>query len=271
MSEAILRQTPVVVTGPYGPRKLPNGADNFHEGTDHGFGSAMGVSSYGDGVVVASPRTKPDRVYGWYVRVRHAPGIETSYHSLLRPALKKVGEPVKMGDILGYGGASAMAAEGNHVHVGLWLNGHHRDERDYLAAGQPVRVVVNGDVINSFPVDASSAGSISTPFPDSPEEDDMFSDADRAVLADVKKAVEAQRPAADYSLVRLSDKPEVFISTNRETLRWVKTERELELVRYTLDGVGAPAAKRPVEVVGDLPPYGTIIGERPADPAYANL
>jgi hypothetical protein len=73
-----------------------------------------------------------------------------------------------------------------------------------------------------------------------------------------------QKPSADYSLVRLSDRPEVFLSVNRESLRWIKDERELELIRYTLRGVGAPAADRPVEVIGDLPAYGTIIGDRPA-------
>lgn len=108
---------------------------------------------------------------------------------------------------------------------------------------------------------AAPAGGTSTPIAE--EWDEMatkeeIKDALREVLA------EKARPNADYSLVRLADRPEVFLSVNRETLRWIRNERELELIRYTLRGVGAPAADRPVEVVGDLPPYGTIIGDKPA-------
>lgn len=99
--------------------------------------------------------------------------------------------------------------------------------------------------------------------PFDPQEDDMFDTTDRDKLDKILAAVSAPAPSADYSLVRLADRPEVFLSVNRETVRWIKNERELELIRYTLRGVGAPAADRPVEVVGDLPPYGVIIGDRP--------
>src|SRR5690606_27131337 len=92
---------------------------NYHEGIDCPFGPTVPVSAWGGGVVVAAPQVRKHAEYGWYIRIRHASGIETSYHSLNRPALFKVGQRVPRGATVGFGGASALSASGNHCHFGL--------------------------------------------------------------------------------------------------------------------------------------------------------
>lgn len=73
----------------------------------------------------------------------------------------------------------------------------------------------------------------------------------------------------DYSLVKLVGRDEVFLSVNRQELRWLRNDATLADVRYTLRGVGAPRADLPVEEVGNLDAYGTIIGDVPEGYARA--
>lgn len=170
MSTAQLKQTSVPVSSRYGPRIL-NGRANVHKGTDFPFGSAMGVSAFGSGTVVHVGRGSGGNAErGIYVQIRHADGIETSYHSLSRATVKQ-GQWVNMGDIIGYGGKTATGATGNHVHVGLWLNGSHVNLENYLTPGKVVTVSNSGAVTDGG----------STPFPNDPapapaqgREDDMY-------------------------------------------------------------------------------------------------
>lgn len=144
MAQAQLKMTSVTVTRGYGPRIL-NGKPNFHEGTDTATGTSYAHSAFGDGVVVESPQKTKHWLYGWYCRIRNAIGIETSHHSLNAPALVKVGQSVKMGQIVGYAGVSAAGTTGKHVHNALWLGGNHVDMMKYLKPGVVVTVNYGGN------------------------------------------------------------------------------------------------------------------------------
>lgn len=151
MSSAQLKFTTVGVTSFYGWRVLKaSGLKNLHKGVDTANGSKYPHSVFGDGVVKFAGSRKyghPDYERGLHVIVEHAPGIETSYHSLSNLAVV-TGQPVKMGDIIGYAGRSAVGASGDHVHNGLWLNGAHVDPLKYLTPGVVV-TVTNGGSLSS--------------------------------------------------------------------------------------------------------------------------
>lgn len=156
MSTANLRQTTLAVTSPYGWRILKKtGQKNLHKGTDFPFGRSTPVSAFGSGTVVESGKHYE---YGNYLKIQHAPGIETSYHSLDKPARFKKGEWVNMGDTVGFGGTSALGATGAHCHVGLWLNGQHVNLENYLTPGKVVTISNTGSV---------TSGNV-TPFPNTP-------------------------------------------------------------------------------------------------------
>lgn len=201
MSTANLRQTTVPITSHYGWRVL-NGRDNLHKGTDHAFSKNTGVSAYGAGKVIFAgrapyyqPGTKfvhPNYERGLYVQITHAPGIETSYHSLskLGPDIY-VGKQVEMGDIIGYGGRTAVGATGDHCHVGLWLNGSHVDSERYLTPGKIVTVSNTGQT--------ADAGSKSIPNT-TPSTDTSTNEADAAAKAaaeaEAKRLEEIRRKKA---------------------------------------------------------------------------
>ena len=113
----------------------------------------------------------------------------------------------------------------------------------------------------------------------------MFNDTDRENLNQIKailaldagpagpggmrqvvgKSYELQVAASDrFALVRKQGKPEVFLSVDRQELRWIKSEESLKDQRYTLRTLGASNADDPVQVVKNLDAYGTIIGDKPA-------
>lgn len=177
MSTAKLRQTTLPVTSKYGLRILKStGAENFHKGTDFPFTDTTPVSSFGAGRVTFAgrrpyyyPGTRtrhPDWERGIHVIVEHAPGIATSYHSLDRLTVS-TGDWVELGETVGYGGQSALAATGDHCHVGLWLNGQHVDLEKYLTPGEIVEISNSGTVLTDG----------ATHFDNT--EDDMYTDADR--------------------------------------------------------------------------------------------
>lgn len=172
MSVANLRQTTVPIISHYGKRLL-NGRENIHKGTDHAFSKSMGVSAYGSGKVIFAgrapyyyPGTKivhPNYERGLYVQITHAPGIETSYHSLSKLNVS-VGDQVEMGDIIGWGGRTAVGATGDHCHVGLWLNGNHVDSEKYLTPGRVIEVSNTGRTsdLGAVPLPNTPAGSSDT-------------------------------------------------------------------------------------------------------------
>lgn len=164
-SSAQLKQSTVPVTSRYGARIL-NGRVNIHKGTDFAFGINSAISAFGSGYVTFAGRgTGPNYERGLYVQIRHAPGIETSYHSLSRMTVK-AGQTVNMGDTIGYGGKSAVGATGNHCHVGLWLNTNHVDLERFLTPGQIITITNAGRII----VASNEAGQINNAV--IPQEDD---------------------------------------------------------------------------------------------------
>lgn len=150
MSQADLRMTGMPLSGPnshYGERMLKlnkKWVKNFHQGTDHPFTKSTPVSALGKGVVVASPQKHKHKTFGWYIRVKCAPGIEYSCHSLNEHAMFKVGDTVQLGETVGFGGKSAQAASGNHCHITLWINDKHVNPYKFLSSGRTVRVTVTG-------------------------------------------------------------------------------------------------------------------------------
>lgn len=175
MSTAQLKQTSVGVSSPYGWRVLKKtGQRNLHKGTDFPFGKSTGVSAFGSGTVVFAGRgTGANAERGLYVQIKHADGIETSYHSLSKITVK-VGQHVNMGDIIGYGGMTAQGASGNHVHVGLWLNGSHVNLENYLTPGKVVTVSNTGQILGNDvkPIPNTPTSTPATPVVERTE--DMF-------------------------------------------------------------------------------------------------
>lgn len=168
MSTAKLRQTTLGVSSKYGPRTL-SGRANFHKGTDFPFGKKVPVSAFGAGRVKFAgrrPKGHPDYERGIHAIIEHAPGIDTSYHSLDRLTVS-TGDTVGMGDTVGYGGRSAVGATGDHCHVGLWLNGAHVDLEKYLTPGVIVTLSNDGRVSSgdSKPFDNTPSTPGTTPEP----------------------------------------------------------------------------------------------------------
>lgn len=91
----------------------------------------------------------------------------------------------------------------------------------------------------------STAGNGTTPL----EDDDMFSDADRALLT------QAAKPINLPVLVKLKGKPEVWLS-NLVTRRHVASEAEQAKVQNSLAGRGIDAT---VNIVPDLTAFGVIV------------
>ena len=267
----------------WGPRAL----GGFHWGRDQPVPAGTPRIAPADGVVV---NVGQDRNWGFFYDVMYdgSAKLIDKHHQVAHNSLPVKGQRFRKGDALGrvgkpyltlteaeraakpdWSGSSKQASTGEHAHQQVCLERttqtkeFTKDPRSVEVSAEWARVLDWQAGLGPIGGGEQSSGGVVTPLvPTSPEEDDMFSDEDRAKLNAVYE--KANGPSADYSLVRLADRPEVFLSVNRETVRWIKDERELELIRYTLRGVGAEAADRPVEVIGDLPAYGTIIGERPA-------
>jgi len=129
------------------------------------------------------------------------------------------------------------------------------------------------------------AGSDLTPIPDQSQEDDMFTPTDSRRLEFILnilavddsaaggaggmrhtlgKLYELQAAQANrFALVRQEGRPEVFLSVDRQELRWIKSEASLKDQRYTLHTLGSPIADAPEQVVANLDAFGTIIGDKP--------
>ena len=136
-------------------------------------------------------------------------------------------------------------------------------------------------------VGTTPAAGPATPIPIPPvsEEDDMFTDAHARQLSDLVAMLALDKgPAGEggirqtlnviyghiaaqagrFALVRKDGRAEVFLSVDRQELRWIKSEESLKDQRYTLRTLGASNADDPVQVVKNLDAYGTIIGDKPA-------
>jgi murein DD-endopeptidase MepM/ murein hydrolase activator NlpD len=96
-----------------------------HRGIDYAAKTGTPVVAAGNGKVTHATYSKSN---GNYVFIQHGNGIVTKYlHFYKRPAVKK-GQRVKQGQIIGYVGATGLAA-GPHLHYEFLLHGVHKNPR----------------------------------------------------------------------------------------------------------------------------------------------
>mgnify|MGYP003384689327 CR=1 FL=1 len=105
-----------------------------HRGVDYAAKTGTPVVAAGNGKVV---RATYDKYNGHHVFIQHGNGIETKYIHFSKRAVKK-GQRVKQGQVIGYVGATGLAA-GPHLHYEFLLNGVHRNPRTVkLPDAQPI-------------------------------------------------------------------------------------------------------------------------------------
>lgn len=124
-----VRSTKQRKTSSYGWRTF-KGSKSFHQGTDFAFSKGAAVSSWTAGKVVAVGNDGHKVNRGKYIIIEAAPGVRFSYHSLHTQTVK-VGQTVKQWQTIGTAGDSANST-GSHLHVGLWLDGVHKNVEDYV-------------------------------------------------------------------------------------------------------------------------------------------
>lgn len=118
-----------IVTQEFGPTRF----NPYHTGLDMAYTGGCGGPIYaaGDGIVVEDGR--PNAKYGDYavgVVVAHSQRLATQYWHLAREVVT-VGQTVRLGDIIGYEGATGFAT-GCHLHFGVLFDGSPVNPRKYL-------------------------------------------------------------------------------------------------------------------------------------------
>ncbi|MCB5230548.1 MAG: M23 family metallopeptidase, partial [Candidatus Cloacimonas sp.] len=116
------------ISSPYGWRIHPiSGRRIFHNGLDiaNQLGSPIYVTA--EGVV---KETGYNRSYGRYIIITHKFGYETMY-AHLQKSLKKRGEQVERGEIIGHMGSSGIST-GSHVHYEIRRYGKTVNPYQYL-------------------------------------------------------------------------------------------------------------------------------------------
>jgi murein DD-endopeptidase MepM/ murein hydrolase activator NlpD len=105
-----------------------------HNGIDYAAKTGTPVVAAGNGKVTHSTYNKYN---GHYVFIQHGNGIVTKYIHFSKRAVKK-GQRVKQGQVIGYVGATGLAA-GPHLHYEFLLNGVHRNPRTVkLPVAEPI-------------------------------------------------------------------------------------------------------------------------------------
>lgn len=102
--------------------------ENQHFGIDIASSDGAFISSIADGIVTTSVWTMN---YGYVLQIQHADGYTSVYKHCSLP-LKKEGDTVIRGDIIGIIGESGLISSGPHVHVELWRNGRALDPELFL-------------------------------------------------------------------------------------------------------------------------------------------
>ncbi|MBW1842521.1 MAG: M23 family metallopeptidase [Deltaproteobacteria bacterium] len=125
MKRNILSSTPSIrpskgwISSGFGRRKSPfTGLGEFHKGLDIANRKGTPIIATADGIVTFSGKKG---LLGKVIRVDHGHGIVTRYGHLQK-ILKKRGEAVKRGDIIGLMGNSGRST-GPHLHYEVFLNG----------------------------------------------------------------------------------------------------------------------------------------------------
>jgi murein DD-endopeptidase MepM/ murein hydrolase activator NlpD len=89
-----------------------------HLGTDYAAPTGTPIMATGDGIVIASSRSKYN---GNFVKIKHNSTYTTQYLHMSK-RIAKVGQHVMQGDIIGYVGSTGLAT-GPHVCYRFWKNG----------------------------------------------------------------------------------------------------------------------------------------------------
>jgi len=155
---------------------------------------------------------------------------------------------------------------------------------------EPWHVEADGTTPTPHYALASSDSSVFEP----DQEDDMFTDDDRAWLKDVRAALTQEDggggkgnpgirgtvnvlardaklpdPQAEHKLVRVKGRPDVFHSVNFHTLRGISSEKVLAVLGWQLQQIGAlttaPVAGQviTVDTIEGLKGFGALVGPRP--------
>ncbi len=95
-----------------------------HRGVDYAADRGTPVMAAGDGKVI---RAAYDRFNGHHVFIQHGERYTTKYLHFTKRAVK-TGDIVKQGEVIGYVGATGMAA-GVHLHYEFLVDGVHRNPR----------------------------------------------------------------------------------------------------------------------------------------------
>ncbi len=95
-----------------------------HRGVDYAANTGTPVMAAGDGRVI---RATYDKYNGHHVFIQHGEKYVTKYLHFSKRAVKK-GQTVKQGQIIGYVGATGLAA-GPHLHYEFLVDGVHRNPR----------------------------------------------------------------------------------------------------------------------------------------------
>jgi murein DD-endopeptidase MepM/ murein hydrolase activator NlpD len=103
-----------------------------HNGVDIAAKAGTPVCAAADGVVYT---TYEDEVMGTTVVIRHEGGYVTMYSSLDAEVLVSAGDPVKLGQTVGYVGNSALleSAIGDHVHFCVTQDDESLDPAEFFA------------------------------------------------------------------------------------------------------------------------------------------
>ncbi|WP_232299984.1 peptidoglycan DD-metalloendopeptidase family protein [Colwellia sp. MT41] len=96
-----------------------------HNGIDYAAKKGTPVVAAGNGKVTRAGYSKYN---GYYVFIQHGNGIVTKYLHFYKRAAVKKGQKVKQGQVIGYVGATGLAA-GPHLHYEFLLHGVHRNPR----------------------------------------------------------------------------------------------------------------------------------------------
>ncbi|GAW97492.1 MULTISPECIES: peptidoglycan DD-metalloendopeptidase family protein [Colwellia] len=96
-----------------------------HNGIDYAAKKGTPVVAAGNGKVIRAGYSKYN---GYYVFIQHGNGIVTKYLHFYKRAAVKKGQRVKQGQVIGYVGATGLAA-GPHLHYEFLLHGVHRNPR----------------------------------------------------------------------------------------------------------------------------------------------
>lgn len=95
-----------------------------HRGVDYAAARGTPVVAAGDGKVI---RAKYDKYNGHHVFIQHGEKYVTKYLHFTKRAVKR-GQTVKQGQVIGYVGATGLAA-GPHLHYEFLVDGVHRNPR----------------------------------------------------------------------------------------------------------------------------------------------